>query len=147
MYSGREFIGSCVGLNVRKLDAPEVMRTTAVSPMPRAMARMHGGGETGPGARQHDLPHRLPVRGAERLLASRRPPGTTRSATSPARAMIGTIVTAMATEAARPRLGQTELDDEDDVDEQAGQDLRQRRHRLRPRCAPGGSPGLRPPIM
>ena len=44
--------------------------------------------------------------------------------------MIGTIVTAMATDTADARLRQAELDDQHDVDEQAGQDLGQGRHRL-----------------
>ena len=103
MYSGKEFIGTPTGLNVLKLDAPEVMRGMAVSPIPRAMARMTPVARP---ARRSAAPpcDRLPVSGPEGAAASRKPLGTTRSATSPARAMIGVMVTAMATETASPDL-------------------------------------------
>ena len=40
MYSGNEFMGFDTGLRFKKLEAPDVMRGTAVSPIPRAMAKM-----------------------------------------------------------------------------------------------------------
>ncbi len=43
-----------------------------------------------------------------------------------------------------PDFGKPELDDQEDVDEQAGQDLRQRGHRLDDGADQARSPGLRP---
>ena len=105
MYSGSEFIGSLKGLRLVKLEAPESSRATAVSPTPRAMARISAvasparavGTTTFQVVRHSDAP-----RAAD---ASRRPEGTMRRATSPVRAMIGTMVTAIATDTANPDLG------------------------------------------
>ena len=64
--------------------------------------------QPGPSAREHHLPRVLQCEAPRASLASRKPPGTTRSATSEARAMIGIIVTAMAIAAASPVFGEPE---------------------------------------
>ena len=66
MNSGSEFIGSWNGLTFRKVDAPDVISTGAVSPTPRAMPRISAVARPGRGGRQHDPPHGLPLRRAER---------------------------------------------------------------------------------
>ena len=97
-------MGSDTGLKFKKLDAPVVTRTTAVSPMPRAMARMAA--VTSPARALGSTTFHVVFQwvAPSASLASRKPPGTTRSATSEARATSGNIVTAMAIAAASPVL-------------------------------------------
>ena len=95
-------MGSLVGLKVRKLEAPEQMRGMAVSPIPRAMARMVAVARPARALGSTTLRTVFQWFAPRAALASRRPFGTTRRATSPARAMMGTIVTDMATETASP---------------------------------------------
>ena len=102
----------------------------AVSPIPRAIARISAVASPARALGSTTFQIVFHWVAPSALLASRRPPGTTRSATSPARAMIGTMVTAIATATARPDFGQPKPTIEHHVDEQAGQDLGQRRHRL-----------------
>ena len=105
MNSGSEFMTPSVGFVTMKAAAPEVSSTGLVSPTPRAMPRITAvarpgravGSTTCQTVRQRLAP--------SARLASRRPPGTTRSTTSAARAMIGRIITEIASAAARPERG------------------------------------------
>src|ERR1700761_6070435 len=93
MYSGREFIGLLKGLALKKIEGAEQIRTGAVSPTALAIPRMTACARPGPAV---GMTTRNIVRHCEApraRLASRRPPGTTRRATSEARAMIGSIIT------------------------------------------------------
>src|SRR5580700_8875160 len=92
MNNGREFIGLLVGLSLKYVDAPDVISTGAVSPMPRATPRISAvprperavGSTTCHTVRHCEEP--------SAKLASRRPEGTTRKTTSLDRAMIGSMV-------------------------------------------------------
>src|SRR5450755_4629013 len=101
MKSGSEFIGLLTGLRLRKLEAPDTISTGAVSPAARAKARMRAVAKPGAAVGRtirHTVRHRVDPRATP---ASRRPPGTTRSANSAERAMIGSMVIANAMAAAR----------------------------------------------
>ena len=105
MKSGSEFMTPSVGFVTMKLAAPEVSSTGLVSPTPRATPRMQAVARPGRAVGSttfHTVFQRL---APSARLASRRPPGTTRSTTSAARAMIGSIITAIARLAASPERG------------------------------------------
>ena len=88
-----------------KAAAPEVSSTGLVSPTPRAMPRITAVARPGRAVGSttcQTVRHRL---APSARLASRRPPGTTRRTTSAARAMIGSIITEIASAAARPERG------------------------------------------
>src|SRR6478736_5357263 len=95
-----------VGLVTMNGAAPDVSSTGLVSPMPRATPRMQAVASPGRavGSTTHQTVFQRLAPSAR--LASRRPPGTTRSTTSAALAMIGSIITPIASEAARPDRGQ-----------------------------------------
>ena len=105
MNSGSEFIAPSVGLATVNAAAPEVSSTGLVSPTPRATPRIRAVARPGRAVGSttcHTVRQRL---APSARLASRSPPGTTRRTTSAARAMIGSIITAMARDAARPERG------------------------------------------
>ncbi len=123
-------MGTPVGLKVRKLEAPEQIRTTAVSPMPRAMARITAVASPVPALGEDDLPRRPPpgrAQGLARLAQAGRHdperhlgrPGDDRGHGDGHGDGDGDA-----------GLRQPELDDEEDVDEEAGQDLGEGGHRL-----------------
>ena len=105
MNSGSEFMTPPVGFVTMNAAAPEVSSTGLVSPTPRAVPRITAVASPGLAVGSttcHTVRQRL---APSARLASRRPPGTTRSTTSAARAMIGRIITPMASEAASPERG------------------------------------------
>ena len=98
-----------VGFVTRNDEAPLVSRTGLVSPTPRATPRITAVARPGLAVGRitwRTTRHRLDPRASP---ASRRPPGTTRSTTSAARAMIGSIITPIAIDAASPEGGRLKV--------------------------------------
>ena len=105
MNSGSEFMGFENGLVFMKLEAPDTSSGMAVSPIPRAIERISAVARPAEAVGRTTrivVRHSVPPSAFE---ASRSPLGTIRSATSLVRAMIGIMVTDIATLTEKPDFG------------------------------------------